>query len=151
MESADGAARTLLSIRRLSRGPPFGRAQGWLGLSHGGQLLSPPAPHSQESADPQKTAFLLRKQWALYSVTPLYKFCDAHLKDYARLLSAFIAAEKQKGLAVEVGVELDIKVTVSSVPDLKGSDRDQAAILVQVRSLPGAKSERIIAGISVET
>ncbi|XP_074008572.1 centromere protein L [Numenius arquata] len=132
MESADGAARTLPSIRRLSRGPPFGRAQGWLGLSHGGQLLSPPTPHSQENADPQRTAFLLRKQWALYSVTPLYKFCNAHLRDYARLLSAFIAAEKQKGLAVEVGVELDIKVAVTSIPDLKGSDRDQAAILVQL-------------------
>ncbi|KFV54159.1 Centromere protein L, partial [Gavia stellata] len=49
--------------------------------------------------DPQKTAFLLRKQWTLYSVTPLYRFSNAHLRDYARLLSAFIAAEKQKGLA----------------------------------------------------
>lgn len=68
-------------------------------------------------------------------MTPLYRFSNAHLRDYARLLSAFIAAEKQKGLAVEVGVELDIKVAVSSLPYLKGSDQDQAAILVQVRSL----------------
>ncbi|NXW61127.1 CENPL protein, partial [Eurystomus gularis] len=87
-----------------------------------------------ENADLQKTAFLLRKQWTLYSVTPLYRFSDAHLKDYARLLSAFIAAEKQKGLAVEIGVELDITVAVSSLPDLRGSDRDQAAILVQLSS-----------------
>lgn len=68
-------------------------------------------------------------------MSPLYRFSNAQLRDYARLLSAFIAAEKQKGLAVEVGVELDIKVAVSSLPDLKGSDQDQAAILVQVRSL----------------
>ncbi|NXW48967.1 CENPL protein, partial [Nyctiprogne leucopyga] len=85
-----------------------------------------------ENTEPQRTAFLLRKQWTLYSVTPLYRFCPARLRDYARLLSAFIAAEKQKGLAVEVGVELDIKVAVSSLPDLKGSDQDQAGILVQL-------------------
>lgn len=91
-------------------------------------------PSSQGNADPP--AFLLRKQWTLYSVTPLYRFSYARLKDYTRLLSAFIAAEKQKGLAVEVGVELDVKVVVSSLPDLKVSDQDQAAILVQVRSLP---------------
>lgn len=71
-------------------------------------------------------------------MTPLYGFSSAHLKHYARLLSAFTAAEKQKGLAVEVGVELDIKVTVSNIPDLKGSDRDQDAILVQVRRLPSS-------------
>ncbi|XP_068273100.1 centromere protein L [Nyctibius grandis] len=133
MESADGAARTLLSIGRLSRGPPFGRAHGRFGLSPSGRLLLP-APRSQENADPQRTAFLLRKQWTLYSVSPLYKFSNARLRDYARLLGAFIAAEKQKGLAVEVGVELDIKVAVSSLPDLKGSDQDQAAILVQLSS-----------------
>ncbi|KAM6342955.1 centromere protein L [Alca torda] len=132
MESADGPARTLHSVGRLSRGPPFRRSQGRLGLSYGGQLLSPPTPRSQDNADPQKTAFLLRKQWTLYSVTPLYRFSNAHLKHYTQLLSAFIAAEKQKGLAVEVGVELDIKVAVSSIPDLKGSDRDQDAILVQL-------------------
>ncbi|NWH57631.1 CENPL protein, partial [Geococcyx californianus] len=90
----------------------------------------------KESEDPQRTALLLRKQWSLYSVTPLYAFSDAHLKAYARLLSAAIAAEKQKGLALEVGAELDvgIKVAVSSLPELRGSDQDQAAILVQVLS-----------------
>lgn len=71
-------------------------------------------------------------------MTPLYKFSSADLKAYAKLLSAYIAAEKQKGLAVEVGVELDIKVAISSLPDLKGSDQDEAAVLVQVRSLPGS-------------
>ncbi|KFQ18862.1 Centromere protein L, partial [Merops nubicus] len=88
--------------------------------------------------DTGKTAFLLRKQWTLYSVTPLYRFSDAHLRDYARRLSAFIAAEKQKGMAVEIGVELDIKVAICSLPDLKGSDQDQAAILVQLSSRSSA-------------
>ncbi|NXN14311.1 CENPL protein, partial [Indicator maculatus] len=94
-----------------------------------------------ENAGPQRTAFLLRKRWTLYSVTPLYKFSDAHLKDYSRLLSAFIAAEKKKGLAVEIGVELDIKVAISSLPDLKGSDQDHAAILVQLLSRSPASSK----------
>ncbi|KAM6396426.1 centromere protein L [Pluvialis apricaria] len=131
MESADGAARALPSFGRLSRGLPFGRAHGRLGLSTSSQRFSP-ARRSQGNVDPQRIAFLLRKQWTLYSVTPLYRFSDARLRDYARLLSAFIAAEKQKGLAVEVGIELDIKVAVSSLPDLKVSDQDQAAILVQL-------------------
>ncbi|NWW51037.1 CENPL protein, partial [Pedionomus torquatus] len=102
----------------------------------------------QENTDPHRTAFLLRKQWTLYSVTPLYKFYNSNLRDYARLLSAFIAAEKQKGLAVEVGVELDLKVAVSSIPDLKGSDRDEAAILVQLssrsRASPKNSEEKLV-------
>ncbi|NXO93120.1 CENPL protein, partial [Certhia brachydactyla] len=91
-------------------------------------------PPRQENVDPQKTAFLLRKAWTLYSVTPLYGFRRGRLRDYARLLSAFIAAEKQKGLAVEVGVELDIKVALSSLAELRGSELDQAALLVQLSS-----------------
>ncbi|NWX30428.1 CENPL protein, partial [Notiomystis cincta] len=94
----------------------------------------------QGNADPQKTEFLLRKAWTLYSVTPLYRFCRARLRGYARLLSAFIAAEKQKGLAVEVGVDLDIKVTLSSLAELRGSEQDQAAVLVQLSSRSRASS-----------
>lgn len=37
---------------------------------------------------------------------------------------------------MEIGAELDIRVAVSSLPDLKGTERDQAAVLVQVRRLP---------------
>ncbi|NWS81975.1 CENPL protein, partial [Toxostoma redivivum] len=93
-----------------------------------------------ESVDPQTTAFALRKAWTLYSVTPLYRFRRGRLRDYARLLSAFIAAEKQKGLAVEVGVELDIKVALSSLAELRGSEMDQAALLVQLSSRSRASS-----------
>lgn len=85
--------------------------------------------------DPQKTAFLLRKAWTLYSVTPLYRFRRARLRDYARLLSAFIAAERHRGLAVAVGAEMDIAVRLSSLAELRGTDLDQAALLVQVRGL----------------
>ncbi|KFV56771.1 Centromere protein L, partial [Tyto alba] len=69
----------------------------------------------------ESTVFLLHKQWTLYSVTPLHRFSTAHLKDYSRLLGVSIAAERQKGLAGGGG-------------DLKGSDQDHAAILVQLSS-----------------
>ncbi|XP_071607540.1 centromere protein L-like [Heliangelus exortis] len=128
MEGAEGAARRRQSLGRLSRGPALGRAQSRFGLSPSSRVL----PRSQASGDPQRIAFLLRKQWSLYSVTPLYRFCEARLRDYGRQLGAFIAAERQKGLAVEVGVELDVKVAVSCLPDLKGSEQDQAALLLQL-------------------
>ncbi|XP_062353449.1 centromere protein L [Cinclus cinclus] len=135
----DGAVRTLPSLRQLSRALPFGRSHGRLGISPRGRLIVP-TPCSQENADPQKTAFLLHKAWTLYSVTPLYGFCRGRLRDYSRLLSAFVAAEKQKGLAVEVGVELDIKVALSSLAELRGSELDQAALLVQLSSRSKASS-----------
>ncbi|XP_063096026.1 centromere protein L isoform X2 [Cavia porcellus] len=88
----------------------------------------------QENVDPQKVAFLLHKQWTLYSLTPLYKFSYANLKEYSRLLSAFIAAEKQKGLAVEVGEDFSIKVIFSTLLGMKGTQRDPEAFLVQILS-----------------
>ncbi|XP_053549773.1 centromere protein L [Bombina bombina] len=90
----------------------------------------------EENVDPSKIGLLLRKQWRLYSVTPLHKFSDTNLKDYARLLTAHIAAEKQKGLAVEVGLEMNLKVAFSSLPWLKGRDRDPGGILIQVSAKP---------------
>ncbi|XP_020032437.2 centromere protein L isoform X2 [Castor canadensis] len=88
----------------------------------------------QEDVDPHKVAFLLHKQWTLYSLTPLYKFSYANLREYSRLLSAFIAAEKHKGLAVEVGEDLNIKVVFSTLLGLKGTQRDSEAVLVQILS-----------------
>ncbi|XP_075472802.1 centromere protein L isoform X1 [Ascaphus truei] len=90
----------------------------------------------EETVDPLKIAHLLRKQWSLYSVTPMHRFSYTNLKDYARLLSAHIAAEKQKGLAIEVGVELNLKVTFSNLPGLKGRARDPGAVLVQISAKP---------------
>lgn len=87
----------------------------------------------QEEIDPEKVAFLLRKQWTVYSLTPLYKFSYTSLKEYSRLLSAFIAAEKQKGLAVEVGEDFNIKVIFSTLLGVKGTQRDPEAFLVQVQ------------------
>lgn len=63
----------------------------------------------------------------------MHKFSYTRLKAYSRHLSAHIAAEKQKGLAVEVGSELNLKATFSCLPGLKGKDRDPLAVLIQVR------------------
>ncbi|XP_069497214.1 centromere protein L isoform X2 [Ambystoma mexicanum] len=94
--------------------------------------------HSQleENGDPQKIASLMRKQWNLYSVTPLYSFSHTRLTDYSRSLAVFIAAEKQKGIAVEVDVDLDVKVTVTMLLGLKGQERDPGAILIELSSKP---------------
>ncbi|XP_011836797.1 PREDICTED: centromere protein L isoform X1 [Mandrillus leucophaeus] len=91
----------------------------------------PQCSQLQEDVDPQKVAFLLHKQWTVYSLTPLYKFSYSNLKEYSRLLNAFIVAEKQKGLAVEVGEDFNIKVIFSTLLGMKGTQRDPEAFLVQ--------------------
>lgn len=63
----------------------------------------------------------------------MYKFSYTNLKEYSKLLSAFITAEKQKGLAVEVGEDFNIKVTFSALLGMKGTQRDPEAFLVQVQ------------------
>ncbi|XP_037362351.1 centromere protein L [Talpa occidentalis] len=110
-------------------------------------LPTPPRrkiPHCsqlQENVDPQKVTFLLHKQWTLYSLTPLYKFSYNNLKEYSRLLNAFIAAEKQKGLAVEVGEDFSFKVIFSTLLGMKGTQRDPEAFLVQILSKSQLPSE----------
>ncbi|XP_077133924.1 centromere protein L [Ranitomeya variabilis] len=90
----------------------------------------------EETLDPAKAALLTQKQWSLYSVTPMYKFSYTRLKEYSRHLSAYIAAEKQKGLAIDLGSDLNLKATFSSLPGLKGKDSDPLALLIQISSKP---------------
>ncbi|XP_049632514.1 centromere protein L isoform X2 [Suncus etruscus] len=82
----------------------------------------PQCSQLQENLDPQKVAFLLQKQWTLYSLTPLHKFSYSSLKEYSRLLGAFIAAEKQKGIAVEVGEDFNFKILSKSQLPAKGQE-----------------------------
>ncbi|XP_040266610.1 centromere protein L-like, partial [Bufo bufo] len=90
----------------------------------------------EETLDSAQAALLLQKQWTLYSVTPMYNLSDTRLKEYSKHLSAHIAAEKQKGLAIEVGSELNLKAKFSCLPGLKGKDRDPLAVLIQISSKP---------------
>lgn len=101
----------------------------------------PQGSQLQEDVDPQKFAVLLHKQWTLYSLTPLYKFSYTDFKEYSKLLTAFIAAEKKKGLAVEVGDDFNIKVIFSTLMGVKGTERDPEAFLVQILSKSQLPSE----------
>ncbi|CAH2311230.1 centromere L [Pelobates cultripes] len=112
----------------VRRNTPFGKAPS--------KRRIPQNSHLEEILDPSKTAYILHKQWSLYSVTPLHKFSYKNLKDYARLLSAQILAEKQKGVAFEVGAEMTMKASFSYFPGLKGKDNDSGAVFVQVASKP---------------
>ncbi|XP_058516675.1 centromere protein L isoform X2 [Ochotona princeps] len=68
----------------------------------------------------------------------------SQLQEYSRLLNAFFTTEKQKGLAVEVGEDLSIKVTFSTLLGVRGTQRDPDGLLVQILSkspLPSASRE----------
>ncbi|KAH0618235.1 hypothetical protein JD844_017250, partial [Phrynosoma platyrhinos] len=110
-------------IVSLRRGNLFGQMPA--------KRMIPQIPHLQAKADPQ-IGFLLSKHWTLYSVTPLYKFSYGQLQAYSRQLSLFIAAEKQKNLAMEAEPDLPYKVKFSSLPALKMTEHEQASVLIQI-------------------
>ena len=83
--------------------------------------------------NPQQLALLMKTEWQLSYVTPLYQFRHTQLKSYSRQLSAFIAAEKQQGLAVEVeGAQSSFKVSISVVQGMVEADDDAETVLIQV-------------------
>ncbi|KAM4710709.1 centromere protein L [Anableps anableps] len=98
------------------------------------------APKSQnitEKVNPEHLALLVKTEWQLSYVTPLYQFRHTQLKSYSRQLSAFIAAEKQQGLAVEVGgLQSTFKVSFSVLQGLAETNDDPETVLIQVQSKP---------------
>ncbi|KAM4623642.1 centromere protein L [Polymixia lowei] len=95
------------------------------------------APKSRsvtEKVDPQQLALLLNKEWQLSYVTALHRFRHTQLKSYSRQLSAFIVAEKQQGLAVQVGLESSIKVSFSVVLGMAETEDDAETIFIQIHS-----------------
>lgn len=85
--------------------------------------------------NPEHLALLVKTEWQLSYVTPLYQFRHTQLKSYAKLLSAFIVAEQQQGLAVEVGgQEKSFKVSLSVVQGMTEADSDPEPVLIQVRA-----------------
>ncbi|XP_047211572.1 centromere protein L isoform X1 [Girardinichthys multiradiatus] len=98
------------------------------------------APKSQNITDkvnPEHLALMIKTEWQLSYVTPLYQFRHTQLKSYARQLSAFIAAEKQQGLAVEVGAQQNtFKVSISVLEGLAETNDDPETVLIQVQSKP---------------
>lgn len=82
---------------------------------------------------PEQLAVLVKKEWQLFYVTPLYQFRHTQLKSYSRQLSAFIAAEKQRGVAVEVeGPHSSFRVSFSVVQGMVEADDDAETVLIQV-------------------
>ncbi|XP_041697966.1 centromere protein L-like [Coregonus clupeaformis] len=95
------------------------------------------APKSRDitkQVDPDQVALLVKKEWQLSYVTPLYQFRHTQLKPYSKQLSAFIVSEKQQGLAIEVGQELGFKVNFSVVLGLAETDKDAETVFIQILS-----------------
>lgn len=83
--------------------------------------------------DPGQLALLTKMEWRLAYVTPLYGFEYTQLEKYAKMLTAFIVAEKQRGLAVELDLPQAIfRVSLSVVEGLVESEDDAETVLVQV-------------------
>lgn len=82
---------------------------------------------------PEHLALLTKTEWQLSYVTPLYQFRHTQLKNYSRQLAAFIAAERQQGLAVEVeGLHGSFKVCFSVLQGMVVTDDDAETVLIQV-------------------
>ncbi|XP_029941740.1 centromere protein L [Salarias fasciatus] len=98
-------------------------------------------PKSQDITDKLKAehlALLVKTRWKLSYVTPLYRFRHTQLRSYSRQLSAFIAAEQQRGVAVEVeGTQSGFRVSFSMLQGLASAENDDPeTVLIQVHSKP---------------
>lgn len=96
----------------------------------------PTARNIKEQVEPEHLALLTKAEWHLSYVTPLFQFRHTHLKTYGRQLSAFISAEQQKGLAVEVEGSHGFKVNLSLVQGLVEHQEEPETVLVQIVSKP---------------
>uniref|UniRef100_W5KQ53 Centromere protein L n=1 Tax=Astyanax mexicanus TaxID=7994 RepID=W5KQ53_ASTMX len=81
-----------------------------------------------EKVDPEQVALLLDGEWKLSYVTPLFLFRHTQLKLYSKRLAAFIIAEKQQGVAVEVGLEAGFRVSFSAVLGMAETEEDAETI-----------------------
>ncbi|KAM9334115.1 centromere protein L [Symphorus nematophorus] len=98
---------------------------------------APKSHNITEKVNPEQLALLVKTEWQLSYVTPLYQFRHTQLKSYSRQLSAFIAAEKQQGLAVEVeGPLSSFRVSFSVVQGMVEADDDAETVLIQIHSKP---------------
>ncbi|XP_062849078.1 centromere protein L isoform X2 [Trichomycterus rosablanca] len=86
--------------------------------------------------DPEQVALLVKHEWRLAYVTPLYRFRHTQLKSYSKHLTAFIVSEKQQGVAVEVGLDAGFKVTFSSVLGIAETKDDAETVFIQIHSKP---------------
>ncbi|KAF3706293.1 Centromere protein L [Channa argus] len=98
---------------------------------------APKSHNITEKLNPEQLALLTKTEWKMSYVTPLYQFRHTQLKSYSRQLSAFIAAEKQQGLAIEVeGSESSFRVSFSVLSGMAETDEDPETVLLQIFSKP---------------
>ncbi|XP_041637997.1 centromere protein L [Cheilinus undulatus] len=98
---------------------------------------APKSHNITEKVNPEQLALLVKTEWQLSYVTPLYQFRHTQLKSYSRQLSAFIAAEKQQGLAVEVeGSHGSLRVSFLVVQGMAEAQDDAETVLIQIHSKP---------------
>uniref|UniRef100_A0A673BM01 Centromere protein L n=1 Tax=Sphaeramia orbicularis TaxID=375764 RepID=A0A673BM01_9TELE len=95
---------------------------------------APRAHNITDKVSPEHLAVLVKKEWQLSYVTPLFQFRHTQLKRYSQQLSAFIAAERQ-GVAVEVEEpQHSFKASFSVVHGMAEAEEDAETILIQVHS-----------------
>ncbi|XP_074483348.1 centromere protein L [Sebastes fasciatus] len=141
MEKHDSAKRTPKSYRlsyRSCLGAGASRLVSTPALTARRLNASRRAPKSHNITDkvnPEQLALLVNTEWQLSYVTPLYQFRHTQLKGYSRQLSAFIAAEKQQGLALE-GPQTTFRVSLSLVQGMAESDDDAETVFIQIHSKP---------------
>ncbi|KAJ8270235.1 hypothetical protein GJAV_G00111950 [Gymnothorax javanicus] len=87
-----------------------------------------------EQVDPEHIALIVKKEWKLSYVTPLYQFRHTQLQSYSKQLAAFLVTEKQQGVAVEIGQELGFKVVFTNVLGLAETEDDAETVLIQIQS-----------------
>ncbi|XP_031708164.1 centromere protein L isoform X1 [Anarrhichthys ocellatus] len=129
---------------RMSYRSSLGAAASRLGLTPAltGRRLNtsrraPKSHNITEKVNPEQLALLTKTEWHLSYVTPLYRFRHTQLKSYSGQLSAFIAAGKQQGLAVEVfDPQTAFRVSFSLVQGMTESDDDAETVLIQIHSKP---------------
>ncbi|KAG8004647.1 Centromere protein L, partial [Nibea albiflora] len=98
---------------------------------------APKSHNITDKVNAEQLALLVKTEWQLSYVTPLYQFRHTQLKSYSRQLSAFIAAEKQQGLAVEVeGPQGGFRVSFSVVQGMVEAGDDAETVLIQIHSKP---------------
>lgn len=91
---------------------------------------------SKDKVNPEQLALMVKTEWQLSYVTPLHQFRHTQLKSYSRRLSAFIAAERQQGLAVEVeGPQSSFRVSFALVPGMTEADDDAETVIIQVSTV----------------
>ncbi|KAM9820364.1 centromere protein L [Neosynchiropus ocellatus] len=87
-----------------------------------------------DNTEKVNVAQLTGQEWRLSYVTPLHQFRFTQLKAYSRQLSAFILAEKQRGVAVDVELQGGFTVSFSMVDWLTNTEDNAETLFIQVNS-----------------